>query len=261
MLARFGAGLLVAGAIACAAWRAGSLSASGAVAATLVGGASVAGGWQFGALLIAYFIVASALSALGSDAKARRTGAIVEKGGARDAAQVLANGGVFAALALATTAAPTGGVLATAAVGALAASSADTWGTEIGTLYGGDPRSVLTWRIVPAGSSGAVSVVGSLAMVAGATFVAFGARLVGLATPVVAVAAGGTFGAVVDSLIGARLQERRWCESCERQTERRVHDCGHPTVCAGGVSWMTNDAVNLLATLTGAAATAAFVTL
>jgi uncharacterized protein (TIGR00297 family) len=260
MLARFGAGLLVAGASAFAAWRAGSLSASGAVAATLVGGASVAGGWQFGALLIAYFIVASAVSALGRDAKARRTGAIVEKGGARDAAQVLANGGVFAALALATTA-DTTGVLAAAAVGALAASSADTWGTEIGTLYGGDPRSVLTWRIVPAGSSGAVSVVGSLAMVAGATFVALGARLVGLATPAIAVVAGGTFGAVVDSLIGARLQERRWCESCERQTERRVHDCGHPTVPAGGVAWMTNDAVNLLATLTGAAATAAFVTL
>jgi uncharacterized protein (TIGR00297 family) len=261
MLARLGAGLLVAGVIALAAWRAGSLSASGAVAATLVGVASVAAGWGFGALLIAYFVVASAFSKLGGDAKARRTGDVVDKGGARDATQVLANGGVFAALALATVGQPTGVVLSGAALGALAASSADTWGTEIGTLYGSDPRSILTWRVVPAGTSGAVSGAGSLATVAGAAFVALSAQLLGLGVPALAAAAGGTIGAVADSLIGARLQQRRWCESCERQTERRVHGCGHPTVHTGGVSWMSNDAVNLLATLAGAAATAALLTL
>jgi uncharacterized protein (TIGR00297 family) len=261
MLARLGAGLLVAGAIALAARRAGSLSASGAVAATLVGGASVAAGWRVGALLVAYFVVASALSRLGADAKARRTGGVVEKGGARDAAQVLANGGVFAALALATIVHPTAAGLVAGAVGALAAASADTWGTEIGTLYGGSPRSILTWRVVPAGSSGGVSGIGSLATVAGAAFVAVGAQLLGLGVSTLAVLVGGTFGAVVDSLIGARLQERRWCDSCERATERRVHDCGRPTVHAGGVAWMNNDAVNLLATLAGAAATAALVTL
>ncbi|HEY2027176.1 MAG TPA: DUF92 domain-containing protein, partial [Gemmatimonadaceae bacterium] len=163
MLARLGAGLLVAGAIALAARRAGSLSASGAVAATLVGGASVAAGWRVGALLVAYFVVASALSRLGADAKASRTGGVVEKGGARDAAQVLANGGAFAALALATIVHPTAAGLVPGAVGALAAASADTWGTEIGTLYGRSPRSILTWRVVPAGSSGAVSGIGSLA--------------------------------------------------------------------------------------------------
>jgi uncharacterized protein (TIGR00297 family) len=261
MLARLGAGLLTAGVIAVAAWRAGSLSASGAIAATLVGGASMAAGWAFGALLIAYFVVASAFSRLGAAAKARRTGGVVEKGGARDATQVLANGGVFAALALATVAQPTGVVLGAAALGALAASSADSWGTEIGTLYGSDPRSILTGQVMPAGTSGAVSGAGSLATVAGAVFVALGAQLLGFGVPAIAVAAGGTFGAVADSLIGARLQQRRWCESCERQTERRVHDCGHLTVHTGGAAWMTNDAVNLLATLAGAAATAALVTL
>lgn len=261
MLARLVAGLLVAAGIALTAWRTRSLSASGALAATLVGAASVAAGWRFGALVIAYFAVASALSNLGKDAKARRTGSVVEKGGARDATQVLANGGVFTALALATTAGPAGVGLIGAALGALAASSADTWGTEIGTLYGREPRSILTWRVVPAGTSGAVSAAGSLATVGGAAFVALVAHLLGFGVPGIAVAMGGTFGAAADSLIGARLQARRWCASCERETERRVHDCGRPTARAGGASWMSNDAVNLVATLAGAAATAALVTL
>lgn len=257
MLARLVAGVLVAAGIALAARRAGSLSVSGALAATAIGAASVAAGWPFGGLLILYFVLASALSRLGAPSKERRTSAIVEKGGARDAIQVLANGAAFALLALATLATTSSPTLVAAACGALAASAADTWGTELGTLYGGEPRSILSWRLLPAGTSGAVSVVGSLATIAGAVAIAVGARALGISVPVIAVAAGGTFGALTDSLVGALLQERRWCPSCRRQTERRIHDCGTATIHAGGVAWMTNDAVNLLATIAGAAAAAA----
>jgi uncharacterized protein (TIGR00297 family) len=242
--------------------RAGSLSTSGAVAATAVGTAAVAAGWRWGGLLVVYFVSSSLLSRQGAADKARRTGGVVEKGGARDAVQVIANGGVFALCAALATliGPPIDERLALAALGALAAATADTWATEVGTLIGGTPRSLFALRRVPPGTSGAVSVAGTLAMVGGALFIALLARALSLTTAVGIVATSGTAGAIADSLLGATLQERRWCDTCALATERRVHDCGTATRLAGGQAWMDNDVVNLLATLMGAVVAAALVT-
>jgi uncharacterized protein (TIGR00297 family) len=254
MLERAAAGALAATAITLAARRLGLLSTAGAVAAIVVGSASAAAGWRWGALLIVYFAVAMLLTRLGSAEKERLTGGIAAKGRARDATQVVANGGVFAASVLLGPfgSGPFGVTMTIAALGALAASSADTWATEIGTLYGGTPRSILTFRLLPSGTSGAVSVIGSLAMVAGAAFIAVVAKYIGLPDAVFIVMAAGVAGAIADSLLGATLQERRWCSACEKASERRVHDCGAPTVFAGGREWMDNDLVNLIATFVGA---------
>lgn len=262
---RAGAGLAAALAIAAAARRAGSLDGSGARAAVVVGAAAVAAGWTWGALLLVFFVGGSALSRLGRDAKARRTGSVVEKGGRRDAAQVLANGGVFAA-ACATLAAATWGrapsadatgvalLAAGAAAGAIAAAAADTWATEIGTLVGGTPRSVRGWRPVPPGTSGAVSGAGTLALVAGAATLAGSAALLGLGAPIAwAALAGGVAGACGDTLLGALLQERRRCPTCGTATEQRIHaPCGTPTAVIGGLTGIGNDAVNVSCTATGA---------
>src|SRR6185437_3658125 len=96
VIARATVGTLVAAAIALAAWRANSLSRSGALAALVVGALAIAAGWSWGGLLVIYFVSTSLLTRMGAAAKERRGGGIVEKGGARDAAQVLANGAVFA---------------------------------------------------------------------------------------------------------------------------------------------------------------------
>jgi uncharacterized protein (TIGR00297 family) len=150
-------------------------------------------------------------------------------------------------------------VLTAAALGAIAASSADTWATEVGTLLGGAPRSLLTLRPVAPGTSGAVSAAGTLAMIAGASFIATAAQALSLPGAVAIVTVGGMAGAMADSLLGATLQERRWCDVCALATERRVHDCGTMTSLAGGTAWLDNDAVNLLATLVGAAVAAVLV--
>jgi uncharacterized protein (TIGR00297 family) len=262
MVERAAAGLLVAAAIAYAARRAGFLSRSGSVAATAVGTAAVAAGWRWGALLVVYFVASSLLSRLGAAEKATRTSRVVEKGGERDAVQVLANGGLFALCAFFASVGsqPGAATLGTAALGALAASTADTWATEVGTLIGGAPRSLLTLRRVPAGTSGAVSGAGTLAMIAGALFIALVAHVLSLTGMIAIVTIGGTAGAVADTLLGATLQQRRWCGACALATERRVHDCGVVTSLAGGQTWMDNDAVNVLATLVGAAVAAVLVT-
>lgn len=251
-------GFVFASAIAAGARRARSLSTSGALAAACVGTLCMAAGTGWGVLLIAYFLAASLLSRLGRREKARLTGGVVAKTGARDARQVIANGGVYTACLVIAPFCPdhVATLLRAAALGALAASSADTWATEIGTLYGGAPRSLLTLRRVAPGTSGGVSAAGSLALIAGAAFVALLAKVLGVPVAVVVVIVAGAAGAFADSVLGATVQERRWCATCAASTEQRVHECGTPTDLRGGVSWMDNDAVNFLATLVGAAVAA-----
>ncbi len=264
------AGLALATVIAAAALRARSLSRSGAFAATALGTIAIGAGWGWGALLIAYFVLGSALSRWRSTEKAARTGTIVEKGGARDASQVLANGGIFALAALGSVAAQLGLGRATladgafvagatdaplwlgaAGAGALAAAAADTWATELGTLAPGRPLSLRTFRRVDPGTSGAVSARGTIALVLGAVVTGGLARLLGVA-PVLPAIAGGVAGAVADTLLGAAVQARRWCARCQAGTERRVHDCGTATTHAGGIPRLDNDLVNVACAALGA---------
>lgn len=263
-LLRWALGAAGAMVVAAAARRTRSLSPGGATAAVVVGTLAVGAGWDWGALLLAFFVASSALSRLRAAERDRLTAGLVAKGGERDAVQVLANGGLFALAALgqslpgspAQADAPGQWLWMAAGVGALAAAAADTWATEIGTLAARPPRMLLGMRRVPVGTSGAVSWPGSLAGAAGAAFIALVAWAVGWAATVAAAAVvGGVVGSAADSLLGATIQARRRCAGCDTPTERIVHDCGRRTLPDGGVPWVDNDLVNALATAAGAAAT------
>lgn len=238
-------------AIVLLALRGHALSRSGSIAAWCVGTVTALAGWDWAAMLIAFFVAGSALSRLGRARKAERLGGMIEKGGARDAVQVLANGGVFALAALGQLLAPSTAVMALGA-GALAAATADTFATEVGTLSRRPPRSILTGRVVPTGTSGGITLRGNAAMLAGAALLALVALLVRWPIAVAAAAfAGGIVGAIADSLLGATVQERRRCLHCDEPTERQVHRCGHGTRLVGGVRGLGNDAVNVGCTLVG----------
>lgn len=202
-------------------------------------------------MLLSLFISASALSKVGAAKKAARLASVVEKGAERDARQVLANGGVFAAAALGHLVLPSAAWFAIGA-GAIAASAADTWATEVGTLAPGDPVSIVSGRRVPPGTSGAVTLLGSLAALAGAAFMAIEATLASWPVSLTVVALGGTAGALADSLLGATLQARRWCEPCATSTERLVHSCGSVTRHSAGISGLDNDVVNAVCSGVGA---------
>jgi uncharacterized protein (TIGR00297 family) len=232
----------------------GSLSRSGAIAATAVGAAAVGAGWRWAVLLLVYFVTTSALSRWGGEVKALVTSGLIAKTGSRDAVQVLANGGVFAVAAFAAAWAGSQVPWVAIGAGALAASAADSWATEVGVLSTRAPRSILTGKAVPAGTSGGVSVSGTLAAVAGAAMVGLCAFALGWGRYVAGGAAlGGIAGAFADSLLGATIQSRRWCPSCASETEQPVHRCGTVTVHHRGLGWIDNDGVNLIATLVGAA--------
>jgi uncharacterized protein (TIGR00297 family) len=218
------------------AWRVRALTISGAVAAACMGFCHLGfGGWLAAGALLAFFGSSTALSKLG---KRRKAALGFEKPGARDAWQVLANGGVAALCALGISRFGAAGV---ALLGALAAANADTWATELGSLFGGKPRRITNLAPAEPGESGAVSIVGTLAALAGA------ALLGAFAGPAwLAVTLGGLTGALGDSVLGATLQAQWWDEKSGRWSEVPQ---GRPT---RGLGWLRNDAVNLLATLIGA---------
>lgn len=252
-------GIVAGVTVAVTAWRRRALTRDGAAAAIALGVAGAAAGAGWAALLIAYFISGTLLSRWGEAAKRRRTHATVAKGGARDAWQVLANGGVFGAFALASLLTPSP-VVDAAAAGALAASAADTWATEIGTWIGGTPRHVLTWRPIATGMSGGVTVAGTVALVVGAIWLTALAWCFGWPdASLLPIAVGGIVGALVDTLVGASAQQVRFCPVCAIETEQPVHECGSPTAVRRGAAWIGNDAVNAAATVAGAVTTAVLV--
>jgi len=253
VIGRVVVGVCVSGAIAALALRRRALSSSGALAATVVGATIwIGGGPIWFAALGVFFVTSTLLGRVGA-ARKERTKLEFSKGDTRDAWQVLANGGVAALAALLMAVAPDARWLY-AFAGALATANGDTWATELGVLSRGEPRSIVTLRPVPRGTSGAVSGLGLLATVAGALVVGVTASFA-TGRPlrlVLAAVVAGTVGALVDSLAGATVQEQFHCHGCARDCESAVHHCGAAAERVRGIPGFGNDLVNLSATLAGA---------
>lgn len=244
----------LAGLAAGRASRRGQLTLGGEYAAFGIGTAAAIGGIGFAISLAAFFYSSVTLSGWRSGTKRHRSRAILPDTRARDAWQVLANGGPFAVASLgwALFGSWQAGLFA---FGALAAATADTWATEVGMALKAAPRSILTWRRVVPGTSGGVSAYGTSAAIIGAfvmALLAIASFTVPFDVPrLEAVFVGGIVGTVVDSLLGASVQSRRWCDQCEEWTERRVHTCGYRSYHRTGFRWMNNDMVNLLGSAIG----------
>jgi uncharacterized protein (TIGR00297 family) len=251
-------GLAFAAVVAFAAYRLGSLSRSGAWGALLTGTVIFGlGGWKWAVLLLAFFVSSSALSRL---FKKRKAGVeeIFEKGGRRDIGQVLANGGIASVFAGLHFFFPSANWTWMAFAASLAAVNADTWATELGVLNPSHPRLITNWAAVERGTSGAISLYGTLAATLGAFFIAiFGAALgpagrfwanLGIFT------IAGLLGSLFDSLLGATVQAIYRCPACQKETEKHpLHSCGTATERVRGLPWVNNDFVNLACSALGAA--------
>jgi len=242
------AALAIAAAIVLLGVRFRALSRGGGAVAWLIGGCIL---WRAGhpglAALGSFFLGASLVSRLAPD----RTTALDTKGTVRDPAQVLANGAA-AALAALLLPAPAGLFALTAS---LAAAAADTWATSLGGWSRVVPRHILTHAPVPHGTSGGVTLLGTLGAVLGAFTVAGAATWCAPLPGLLPIGLGvGVLGMLLDSVLGAGVQGRFHCDSCDRPTERRRHRCGAPARLIGGWRWLDNDGVNGLATSAAALA-------
>ncbi len=238
---------------ALAYWR-GSLSRSGATAALLVGILTFGlGGWNWGILLGIFFVSSSLLSHF-KETEKQQAAEKFDKGHRRDFGQVLANGGLGSALAVLSVLAPSP-IWFPFFVGVMATVTADTWATELGTLAKKLPRLITTGQVVDVGTSGGISPLGTFVSLAGGLVVGLSAGLLStdLALGIGATigAFGGLIGSLFDSLLGATVQQIYYCDICEKDTERKVHKCGHPTRPLRGWSWLNNDLVNLIASGAG----------
>lgn len=245
------------------------LSLSGAIVGAVVGATALCVGGVPPAVGLVAFASSSAL--LGLAAHRLRHARTVSS--PRTAIQVLANGGVVAICAIFSRFGLAG--LSTrdwilVGLGSLAACTADTWATEVGAMAPGPPRSILTFRPLRAGLSGGVTLTGLGASVAGSAFLVC---MVALLWPVgsvtlawrpdivemLSIGWAGILASLLDSVLGAGLQRRYRCETCGEPSDGPIH-CGARATATGGLRWMTNDAVNLLASLAGAGATALLLT-
>lgn len=244
---------LLAGIVAISAHRLQKLSTSGSVAAVVLGSMIVGtGGWWPGIILVIFFATSSLLS---------RTDVSQARGSRRDWVQVLANG--WALLLGCVLYALSGWQpWLLFGIGAIAAATADTWSSEIGRRNPSPPRLITNGKVVAAGTSGAITLYGSLAalagsaVIAGATSLAIGTGAFTLQssafTVFIGVTTAGISGAMLDSVLGATIQERRWCDNCNKATESNPHLCGAETRQFAGVSGFNNDVVNMCCVLTGA---------
>lgn len=235
------------------------LSRDGAISATIIGCLVLwLGGGQAIVPLIAFFVSSSILSLVGRQRK-RTLRSYSDGDSQRTAKQVWANGGVATILVIAHRLMATHYPLEASRLSqilflaALSTVNSDTWATEIGSLIGGIPRMLSTWKPAPPGASGAVSAMGTLAAVAGAFFVPFCVyRLWDLnGAEFVAAAWAAFLGCIADSILGAGIQAQFKDPQTGLISENAVVD-SRPGVLVKGVRWIDNSAVNFISSAIGA---------
>ncbi len=174
--------LAVTAVVAVVARLARALTTDGAVAGAVVGACvSVGFGLPGLAVLGTFFVVGTVATRVGWEKKKAR-GTAEAGEGRRDWKRVLGKGGVAALVAL-LAAANVGALGPNPEVvfaGAVAAALADTLGTEIGLLWTGRVLRIPRFQLVPSGTPGAVSWLGTIASAAGAALVALAASGAGL---------------------------------------------------------------------------------
>jgi uncharacterized protein (TIGR00297 family) len=243
-------GFLLAILISSLAYKAKSLNKSGAIAAFFTGLIIFGvGGWEWAILLLTFFITSSALSRA---FKKRKQGLEEKysKGNERDAGQVLGNGGIATLFAALYFFFPheTWPWLGFAA--SLAAVNADTWATELGVLNPHPPRMITNLsKVVEKGTSGGISLIGTLASLAGSALIGLLASLLNPMADSVSIfmiiTLAGLAGSLFDSFLGGTVQAMYYCPADQKETEKHpLHTCGTETVHIRGWKWLDNDWVN-----------------
>jgi uncharacterized protein (TIGR00297 family) len=168
----------------------------------------VGGGPGAFAALVAVFSLAWITTRFGYSRKLKL--GIAERREGRNASQVVANLGVATVCAAIYAVGHGSTVLLLAISAALSEAAADTVSSEVGQAFGDRAWLITNWKSVPAGTNGAVSLIGTLAGSIAAGIVSSVCLLGGLLPRSgLAVSIGAAIlGMVVDSFLGACLERR-----------------------------------------------------
>ena len=164
-------------------------------------------GAQWFLIMLSFFILGSAATKYKYEYK-KRIGVEQGKRGARGYMNFFANGIVAAAAAVlfGVFQQP---VFVVMYVGSVATAAADTLASEIG-VTGGIPYMITTFKKVPIGTNGGITVTGEFVALVGGLTVSLVAMLLSVITPqmMVVCTIAGFVGTNIDSLVGALLENR-----------------------------------------------------
>ena len=231
--------------VALVGWKMKMLSFSGFIGATFIGWIVFLGFHLKGIIVLGSFFLSSSFWSYFKKDRKELVQQKNEKSSERDLCQVLANGGIPAVISILFYI-DQHFMWVMVFISSVAAANADTWASEIGTLSNRKPIHIYRFKKVEAGTSGAVTLLGTYSGLAGALFIAVIAfilwdeiniKLVSVVTII------GFLGNLIDTLIGATLQASYYCSICNLKTEKRVH-CHQSTIQEKGFSWINNEFVN-----------------
>jgi uncharacterized protein (TIGR00297 family) len=201
--------VLVNAGFAAIAFLEGAVTWPGVFAGCAVGLAVYLGaGWEGWLMLLATFVAAVVTSKVGWQRK-KALGIEEDREGRRGAGNALANCLVGAIAGVVAITSPYQAAAWLALVTALTAGAADTVASEIGKAWGRRTFLVVGFRPVPPGTSGAISLEGTIAnVVAAFALAALGAALGLIPTFAIPhVAVGALAGSFVESALGATLEK------------------------------------------------------
>lgn len=226
-----------------------ALSKSGAVASVVVGLCIYKGFGMNGLILLGFFFGTSSFWSFFKGQQKKSLEENLEKGSQRDWIQVLANGGVAAITGISYFL-MNDMVWIVAFLTSIASATGDTWSSEIGPLSKRFPISIRNFKVVQPGTSGAISLQGTIAALSGVCLIIFiGFFLFPITTGIVMIILiFGLLGNLFDTLLGAFYQRIFSCEICHIETEKLTH-CNVTTKKIRGLSWLNNDGVNFLSSL------------
>lgn len=200
-----------------------------------------------GMILIGLFFVTSSLLSKWKNKHKKKTEDVLVKGDFRDSLQVLANGGFPFLISIGDLIFPEYAPWEWLFAVSIACANADTWASEIGTLSRKKPRMLWTLKKVETGTSGAITLLGTIAALSGSFFVSIFSYLLFEQSieMVLLIIIFGFIGNLLDTFLGASVQANYQCQKCGKTTEKLVH-CQYSTQKVKGISFMNNDVVNLL---------------
>ena len=243
-------GIILAALVAAVSYQMCFLKMNGAVVAFLLGSIIFGfGGLKYTVPILLFFVLSSVLSKTGRRKKSELEQSF-EKSGVRDMYQVLANGGIPGILMILIFLLQREDWYPIYLV-AIAAATADTWATEIGVFSRHKPHLITNFKTTAPGTSGAISILGSLAAVMGSLIILLSGqifmpesgtfKLVFFLSLVLC----GVLGSFIDSIMGATIQAQYKCRSCQKNTEKMIH-CQQSSILIRGHVLINNDLVNFL---------------
>lgn len=250
-----------------------SLDKSGAIAGVAVGFLLTISSMCFFTSLMSFFLLASKATKYKASMKKKLEDDFKE-GGQRNWVQVICNGGIASQFAMLYMLDNGVGEMpvdfskhylssyfSMAVLGALACSCGDTFSSELGAVfrYNTDPRLITTFRKVPKGTNGGVSLVGTISSLIGGLIVGVSYYLTLIFSlsddylqkcppqwPIIVLGIlSGFLGSTIDSYIGATLQYSGY----NRLTNKVVETPGKGVDDICGWAILDNHSVNLLSSL------------